>query len=435
MNTKYFSDIFLVAITNVDCRPGSGRGKITRVRVSKSPLLHKSNTHILVRGATGGGTALLFGTLALRSYVLNNHKGSIKSSHMLINGSGSLCLNRENFSNFIFNEFRCPLLPIFALNNRYCCGSFQQQYCCSFWESGSRAIASIIGIIAGCSIFILFIFYCIVYIRRYLRPKESSSVKSYIHYHFQTQLYSAVFMLSLIEGKGLVGGRGGGGFKVGSKGTGTFGGASSYNRANSYRSQMGQPRSGSSFKGKAISFAAGAATGIAAYSIMRSMAGSHQSRPGGYYPPGYGTGETCANNENMNGTVFGEFRCPLNGFPRDAKYCCGEYGQQYCCAPDRKSFFNKASHFAWIIIVIIIFIIVALLWIRCRRQRQKDAEMIPTEPPMNQDYEPPPPFYHPPPHNQNQYGVPPQNQSGNFNPYVQQSYMPYPPQQQPTYPY
>ncbi|CAF3418596.1 unnamed protein product [Rotaria sp. Silwood1] len=242
-------------------------------------------------------------------------------------------------------------------------------------------------------------------------------------------------MLSLIEGKGLVGGRGGGGFKVGSKGTGTFGGASSYNRANTYRSQMGQPRSGSSFKGKAISFAAGAATGIAAYSIMRSMAGSHQSRPGGYYPPGYGTGETCANNENMNGTVFGEFRCPLNGFPRDAKYCCGEYGQQYCCAPDRKSFFNKASHFAWIIIVIIIFIIVALLWIRCRRQRQKDAEMIPTEPPMNQDYEPPPPFYHPPPHNQNQYGVPPQNQSGNFNPYVQQSYMPYPPQQQPTYPY
>ncbi|CAF4297410.1 unnamed protein product, partial [Rotaria sp. Silwood2] len=31
------------------------------------------------------------------------------------------------------------------------------------------------------------------------------------------------------------------------------------------------------------------------------------------------------------------------------------------------------------------------------------------------------------------YGVPPQNQSGNFNPYVQQSQMPYPPQQKSIY--
>jgi len=52
----------------------------------------------------------------------------------LLDGTGSLCINRENYSNFIFNEFRCPLSPIFTVNNRYCCGPFHQQYCCSFWE-------------------------------------------------------------------------------------------------------------------------------------------------------------------------------------------------------------------------------------------------------------------------------------------------------------
>jgi len=38
-----------------------------------------------------------------------------------------------------------------------------------------------------------------------------------------------------------------------------------------------------------MSFAAGAAGGLAAYSIMRSMSGSHYSRPGGYYGQGYGS--------------------------------------------------------------------------------------------------------------------------------------------------
>ena len=46
-------------------------------------------------------------------------------------------------------------------------------------------------------------------------------------------------------------------------------------------------------------------------------------------------GETCQNNENLNGTVFGQFRCPLNGFPYEAKACCGEYGKQFCCIPER----------------------------------------------------------------------------------------------------
>ncbi|CAF1015895.1 unnamed protein product [Rotaria sordida] len=262
-------------------------------------------------------------------------------------------------------------------------------------------------------------------------------IHNYLSRRFYFLFTISLLMLSLTQGKGFGGGRsGGGGFKVGSKGSGTFGGASSYNRGNSYRPPMNQPRSGSGFKSKAVSFAAGAAGGIAAYSLMRSMSGSYHSRPAGYYGPGYGTGATCVNNEDMNGTVFGQFRCPLYGFPPEAKHCCGEYGKQFCCIPERRSsYFTKASHFGWIVIVIIIFIIVTLLWIRCRRRRQKDVVMVPTDPPMHQDYEPPP-FYRPPPaHNENPYGIPPQNQSANFNPYAQQSHMPYPPQQQPFNPY
>jgi hypothetical protein len=46
-------------------------------------------------------------------------------------------------------------------------------------------------------------------------------------------------------------------------------------------------RTGSSFRSTAGSFAAGAAGGIAAYSLMNAMSGSYRSRPG-YYEPGYG---------------------------------------------------------------------------------------------------------------------------------------------------
>ncbi len=49
-------------------------------------------------------------------------------------------------------------------------------------------------------------------------------------------------------------------------------------------------RTGSSFGSKATSFAMGAAGGIAAYSIMRSMSmsGTYRSRSDGLYGPGYG---------------------------------------------------------------------------------------------------------------------------------------------------
>ena len=98
-----------------------------------------------------------------------------------------------------------------------------------------------------------------------------------------------------------------------------------------------------------MSFGAGALGGVAAYSIMSSMSRSYVP---GHYASGYGSklhlyssidqctvpvvmnlaGAICTNNEDYNGTRFGQFRCPLEGFPYNAKYCCGEYGKHYCCA-------------------------------------------------------------------------------------------------------
>jgi hypothetical protein len=53
---------------------------------------------------------------------------------------------------------------------------------------------------------------------------------------------------------------------------------------------------------------------------------------GGYNSAG-GTGSSCTNNEDFNGTVFGTFNCPLPGFDPKATYCCGslENQTQYCC--------------------------------------------------------------------------------------------------------
>ncbi len=56
----------------------------------------------------------------------------------------------------------------------------------------------------------------------------------------------------------------------------------------------------------------------------------------------YVAGETCVNNEDLNGTRFGSFRCPLNGFPYEAKYCCGEYGKQYCCIREGNGFVSTS---------------------------------------------------------------------------------------------
>ncbi|CAM4815564.1 unnamed protein product [Rotaria magnacalcarata] len=390
IRTQLIIMFIFVAATNVDGRPG-GRGKIVRIRLSsrnliknkfhlkniyrQSPILHQSNNHILIRKATRSASALLVGTLALRSYVSNNHKEFSQSRYTLTNGTGSRCVNRENFSNFIFNEFRCPLLPIFPRNNHYCCGPSQRQYCCSFWE------------------------------RRQAMKNTNLSKQ------FNFLLTIAFLIFSLADGKGFAGGRGGSGFKGGSKGSGTFAGASSYNRPNSYKPNIVQTHGGGSFKGKAISFAAGAASGIAAYSLMKSMSSSFHSRPGGNYEPGYGVGDTCVNNEEMNGTTFGQFRCPLNGFPYEAKSCCGEHEKQFCCIPERSSrLVTKASSFGWIILFIVFVLVTLLLCIRYRRHRKKEIVTIPTESRLT---------------NENSYGVPSRNPIGNFNPYVKQPISPY----------
>ncbi|CAF3547246.1 unnamed protein product [Rotaria sordida] len=247
---------------------------------------------------------------------------------------------------------------------------------------------------------------------------------------------------SCTDGKGFGGGRGGGGRGGGSrgggswggsKGSGTYGGSSGYSNVN-------KGRSGSRFKSNAMSFGAGALGGIAAYSLMRSMSHSYHGGPG-YYEPGYGTGETCVNNEDMNGTRFGQFRCPLNGFPREAKYCCGEYGKQYCCIrEDNSGPFRGASNFGWILLLIIIVVIVIVLFTRRNRQRRKDDVMVPTEPPIEEQqgppfyHPPPPPMGYPPPPTGNPYAVPPQNYDGNYPSYPQQYQTPYPPQQQMQYP-
>ncbi len=177
-------------------------------------------------------------------------------------------------------------------------------------------------------------------------------VSQIFDYCFDVNDLNLVLVLSVIEGKGFGGGRGGGGSKGVSRGS--YGAGTSYNRANT--------RTGSGFGSKAVSFAAGAATGVAAYSLMRSMSGTYRSRSDGYYGPGYGSkliinfifdqsfsfilvGEKCYNNQDMNGTTFEEFRCPMYGFPYDAKHCCGEYGEQYCCRRDSNRFVSERRDF------------------------------------------------------------------------------------------
>ena len=71
---------------------------------------------------------------------------------------------------------------------------------------------------------------------------------------------------------------------------------------------------------------------------MRNHIGSRCASSNNCYFSIYIAGETCTNNEDLNGTRFGRFRCPLSGFPREAKQCCGEYEQQYCCIREKSRF-------------------------------------------------------------------------------------------------
>ncbi|CAF0962348.1 unnamed protein product [Adineta ricciae] len=350
---------------------------------------------------------------------------------------------------------------------------------------GRRAVSAIVGIISACSLLMLLIACCIVYYRRYLTRKahtyvaaaqadnerldeatdieQTRTTNRAAHnqipdspptyseavgqlsgvYYFSfienimlennlCRWFCVLFIVSFLfttctDGKGFARG----GFRGGSKG-GSLGGSSSFSRGNSYGSynKMNKPSSGSSFRKNAMSFGAGALGGVAAYSLMSSMSRSYVP---GRYASGYGTGAICTNNEDYNGTRFGQFRCPLEGFPYDAKYCCGEYGKHYCCAPEGRS--NRGGfNLLWLCIIIAIVIIAIVVF--AKRRRQKDIIMVPVEPPMDEQqrgfFPPPPPMSYPP--NVNPYAVPPQNFNGTYTPYPPQQ-MPYPPNQQPYNPY
>jgi len=201
--------------------------------------------------------------------------------------------------------------------------------------------------------------------------------------------------------------------------------------------------SGGGFKRTAMSFAAGAAGGVMAYSLMRSMSGSGYRA--GHYEPGYGRGDTCVNKEDLNGTVFGTFRCPLNGFPYEAKYCCGEYERQFCCIrEERRGLSQGASHVIGITVILVVLLIIGIFWARHQRQKQKGVIMIPTEIPPNEPQGPPyyhpapPPMGYPPPPQGNPYeSGPTQSYPHSYNPYQppQPGAMSYPPQQPGAMPY
>lgn len=220
---------------------------------------------------------------------------------------------------------------------------------------------------------------------------------------------------SVTDGKGFGGARGGGrggGFKFGgSKGAGTFG------RSSGYGSGIKKPIGGSSFGRNAMGFGSGVVGGIAAYSLMRSMSSSYHHGPG-YYNRGYGYGETCVNNEDMNGTQFGSFRCPLNDFPINARYCCGEYGHQYCCTGRGTYRVRNSPNLGLIALIILISFVIIFLFAKHRRQQQQNITMIPVDPPINEQTQPfyqppPPPMGYPAPPSANPYAMP----GGNYAPY------------------
>lgn len=148
---------------------------------------------------------------------------------------------------------------------------------------------------------------------------------------FIVVLIIATLSIDVNSGRG-GGFRGGGGFRSGSRSSGS--GSRSYgnnNRGTSYGG--GGMRGGSGMRWSSFG------TGMIAYAAMSSlMRSGHGGYHGGYhngynsmYPNHRPTGQFCSNNEDFNGTKFGKFQCPLPGFDRRQKYCCGENELQYCC--------------------------------------------------------------------------------------------------------
>ena len=61
--------------------------------------------------------------------------------------AGKTCTNNEDFNGTKFGTFRCPL-PGMDQRQTYCCGSYNYQYCCRYWDDSGRQAGTVIAIIA-----------------------------------------------------------------------------------------------------------------------------------------------------------------------------------------------------------------------------------------------------------------------------------------------
>ena len=57
-----------------------------------------------------------------------------------------------------------------------------------------------------------------------------------------------------------------------------------------------------------------------------------------YRPDQYSTvtGQTCTNNLEFDGIIYGKFMCPVEGYDLSSTYCCGKSNEQYCCTLQEK---------------------------------------------------------------------------------------------------
>lgn len=44
-------------------------------------------------------------------------------------------------------------------------------------------------------------------------------------------------------------------------------------------------------------------------------------------------GDICHNDQNFDGIIYGQIKCPMYGYDYDETACCGTYNNQYCCKP------------------------------------------------------------------------------------------------------
>ena len=107
----------------------------------------------------------------------------------------------------------------------------------------------------------------------------------------------------------------------------------------------------------------GSKIGTARYNNYRS--GSYYGYHYGYYDQDTYTpvqGEMCTNYNDYDGIVYEHFYCPIEGFRRDEKYCCGAEGSEYCCDYSAyKSDKDIGGGFRRMIIFVVCSLLVVLL--------------------------------------------------------------------------